>query len=126
MAPLSLVHAQLRKILEPYAARLDVKHDDATQLYLDTRHRQKNGNPLFFGAVQIRKAYVSYHLMPVYVRPDLLAGISADLKARMHGKSCFNFKVVEPRLFEELAQLTKAGFESYRAQGYLHDDGEAA
>jgi hypothetical protein len=64
MPDLSLVFTELRKIMAPYAARLDVKRDDASELYVDTRHVQKNKRPLFFGAVQLKKAYVSYHLMP--------------------------------------------------------------
>ena len=119
MSDLAAVYAELRKIMAPYAARLQARRDDGEELYLDTRHLQKNKTPLFFGAVQIKKAYVAYHLMPVYVKPELLDGLSPALKARMQGKSCFNFKTSEPALFEELAALTKAGYESYQAQGFV-------
>eukprot|EP01036_Dinobryon_divergens_P041097 gene41097-54445_t len=104
--------------MAPYAARLDAKKDDETELYVDTRHLQKNKKPLFFGAVQVKKAYVSYHLMPVYLQPALLAGLSPELKARMQGKSCFNFTSSEAALLKELAALTEAGFASYQEQGY--------
>lgn len=119
MSDLSLVFTELRKIMAPYAARLDVKRDDGSELYVDTRHVQKNKRPLFFGAVQVKKTYVSYHLMPVYVRPELLEAVSPELRARMQGKSCFNFGAVEPSLFKELAALTQAGFESYQEQGFV-------
>ena len=119
MPDLALVFAQLRKVLAPYAAKLEVKHDDDTQLYVDTRHIQKNKQPLFFGAVQVKKAYVSFHLMPVYVKPELLASVSPALKARMQGKSCFNFAASDPALFKELAALTKAGYASYQEQGLV-------
>ncbi len=33
--------------------------------------------------------------------------MSPDLKKRMQGKSCFNFKTPDPVLFEELAALTR-------------------
>jgi hypothetical protein len=108
--------------MEPYASRLDVKRDNASELYIDTRHVPKNRKHLFFGAVQLKKAYVSFHLMPVYVRPELLEGISPDLRSRMHGKSCFNFRTVEPPLFKELSDLTSAGFASYQEQGFVPDD----
>jgi hypothetical protein len=122
MPDLGPVFAELYKIMEPYASRLDVQRDDASELYIDTRHIQKNKKPLFFGAVQLKKAYVSFHLMPVYVRPELLEGISPDLRSRMHGKSCFNFRTVEPSLFKELSDLTSAGFASYQEQGFVPDD----
>jgi hypothetical protein len=110
---------ELRMILAPYAAKLDAKRDDETELYVDTKHIQKNKKPLFFGAVQVKKSYVSFHLMPVYVKPDLLDSVSPELKARMQGKSCFNFAASEPKLFKELAALTKASFRSYKEQGYV-------
>jgi hypothetical protein len=37
----------------------------------------------------------------------------------MQGKSCFNFKVAEPVLLEELAQLTRRGFERFKAEQLL-------
>jgi hypothetical protein len=113
------VFAELRKILAPYAAKLDATRDDESELYVDTRHIQKNKKPLFFGAVQLKKSYVSFHLMPVYLKPELLASLSPGLKARMQGKSCFNFTEVETPLFKELAALTKAGFASYKEQGFV-------
>ena len=119
MTDLADVFFDLRRIMAPYAAKLDVKRDDDTELYVDTRHVQKDKKPLFFGAVQVKKAYVSYHLMPLYVKPELLDSISPELKARMQGKSCFNFKAAEPKLFKELAALTKAAYASYREQGFV-------
>lgn len=47
--------------------------------------------------------------MSVYACPDLLKAMSPELKKRMQGKSCFNFKEVDEKLFKELAKLTKAG-----------------
>lgn len=119
MPDLAPVYAELRRILSPYADRLDAKRDDDGELYLDTRHLQKNRKPLFFGAVQLKKSYVSYHLMPVYLKPELLDGVSPALKARMQGQSCFNFKTSEPALFEELSKLTRAAYASYEAQGFV-------
>jgi hypothetical protein len=119
MPDLSPVFTELRNILSPYASDLKVTRDGENELYLDTLHIQKNNKPLFFGAVQIKKSYVSFHLMPVYVKPELLRSASPELKARMQGKSCFNFTTVEPDLFQELAALTKAGYASYREEGFV-------
>ena len=49
--------------------------------------------------------------------PELLDGASPELKARMQGKSCFNFKAVEPALFKELAALAKKGAERFKQAG---------
>ena len=119
MPDLNVVFGELRAIMVPYASKLNAKKDDASELYVDTRHVQKSKNALFFGAVQVKKSFVSFHLMPVYLKPELMAGISPELKARMQGKSCFNFAEVDKPLFKELATLTKAGFASYKEQGFV-------
>jgi hypothetical protein len=119
MPDLTTVFIELRSIMAPYAAKLDPKKDDASELYVDTKYLQKNKKPLFFGAVQIKKSFVSFHLMPVYLEPGLLEGLSPGLKSRMQGKSCFNFAEVDKSLFKELASLTKVGFASYKEQGFV-------
>ena len=111
------VFQALKVIMQPYVNKLECKIDTPTHLYLETSYLQNK--PLFFGAVQIKRNYVSFHLMSIYTDPDLLASTSAELKAAMQGKSCFNFKTVNPALFEQLTALTKASFESYRQNGYI-------
>ena len=100
---------RLKAILEPYAAKMVVVHDTDKNYYLDTAYVMNNKQRMFFGAVRLGKAYVSFHLMPVYCCPDLLKTMSPELNKHMQGKSCFNFKSVDEKLFKELTKLTKAG-----------------
>lgn len=79
----------------------------------------KHPDGLMFGAVRMGKRYVSYHLMCVYMQPDLLAAMSPQLRKRMQGKSCFNFTKVDEDLFDELSAITAKGREMYAAQGWL-------
>jgi len=110
------VFEQLRSVLEPYAAQLKVDADTPASYSLNTPYVEQWKKELFFGAVQIKKNYVSFHLMPVYVFPALLTEISPALKRRMQGKSCFNFAKVEPDLFDELAGLTARGFAAFQQE----------
>ena len=110
-----LVFEQLKSILQPYAKNLTVKADTSDVYYLDGPYSEKWKKVLFFGSVQIKK-YVSFYLMPVYMYPELLNDISPELKKHMQGKSCFNFKKVEPELFQELAKLTHKGVEKYKKE----------
>lgn len=111
--------ARLRPMLARHSDYMNVVMDDAENYYLDTHHVMKNGKPLFFGSVRVRKNYVSYHLMPVYVNPGLLRRCSNALTKRMQGKSCFNFRRVDEAVLDELSTLTDAGFEFYASEGYI-------
>ncbi len=65
---------------------------------------------MWFGEVRLGKAYASYHLMPLYMNDKLTSMISPELKKRMQGKTCFNFKTVpEPEILLDLERLTTAG-----------------
>lgn len=119
MADFPGTFAALSKILRAQAKGLDCTADTDRQLSYDTRHIRKNGKPLYFGAVMLKKNYVSYHLMPVYTDPSLLGSVSPALRKHMQGKSCFNFKEPDPKLFRELADLTKAGYQAWKKSGWL-------
>ena len=54
--------------------------------------------------------------MAVYAFPDLLDGLSPELRKRMQGKSCFNFKAVDDKLFRELAKLTDKGYRRFKKE----------
>ena len=110
-----IVFEQLKAILKPYEKKRTLKVDTNETYYLDGPYSEKWKKELFFGSVQIRKNYVSLYLMPVYMYPELLKGISPELRKHMQGKSCFNFKKVEPELFKELAELTQQSIEKFRA-----------
>ena len=69
--------------------------------------------------VNISKAYVSYHLMGIYMNPKLQKSISPKLKARMQGKSCFNFKNSDEALFSELEKVTAKSIEDFRKAGFI-------
>ena len=111
-----IVFEKLKSILKPYEKDLTVKTDSLDTYYLDGPYSEKWKKELFFGSAQIKKNYVSFYLMPVYMYPDLLKGISSELEKHMQGKSCFNFKKVEPALFTELADLTKKSYERFQKE----------
>lgn len=106
---------KLKTLLKHYEANLTLLHDKDDNYYLNTPISDTNKKAEFFGAVQIKKSYVAFHLMPVYYYPNLLENISQDLKDRMQGKSCFNFKEIDEKLFKELTTLTKKSFDLYKS-----------
>jgi hypothetical protein len=110
------VFAELKKILQPFTPKLTVKSDTTDVYYLEGPYSEKWKKELYFGSTHIKKNYVSFYLMPIYMYPDLLDGISPELKKHMQGKSCFNFRNVDPDLFKELAALTKKGYQRFQKE----------
>jgi len=124
------VFIRLRKILQKHAATLAVKDDAPTCYCLEADAGPaalqawggKARRPMIPVAwVQVGKAYVSYHLMGVYGNIRLRDGMSKKLKARMQGKTCFNFKGNDEALFEELEQLTVQSIASFRKAGFISE-----
>jgi hypothetical protein len=109
--------ARLRKILKPYARHFTVKTDTPTAYYLFCKTATtRTGSPIAFGGVEIKKNYVSFHLIPVYANPKLVDTLSPALRKRMQGKSCFNFTAIDPAQVKELAAVTKKGFPGFVKQ----------
>lgn len=111
------VFSRLKATLEPFAPHLLVTEDEPASFMLTAPASVKYPKGTLFGGVQIKKNYVSHHLLPVYTFPDLLDGMLLPLRKRMQGKSCFNFTMVDDALMAELETLAARGFERYRREG---------
>jgi hypothetical protein len=108
------VFSALKQVLTKYEKRMTVLADEPDHYALESKLMYR-GKAMYFAAVKASKAYVSFHLMPLYMNPKLNAKISPELKKRMQGKSCFNFKTVDSAAIEELERLTADGLESFKA-----------
>ncbi len=113
------IFERLKPLFAKYAAGLTIIADTSDNYCVDAPKSEKHPKGIFVGAVKINKNYVSYHLMPVYMFPDMLENLSDRLKKRMQGKSCFNFTQLDEELVTELAQLTDKSFERVRQEQLL-------
>ena len=104
------IFEHLSQLLRPYATRMFVKTDTDTNLYLE--EEVSTGKPQMFAAVQAKAAYVALHVYPVYQQPRLLETVSPLLHARMHGKSCFNFKSTDQVMPDDIKHLLRIAFDS--------------
>ena|SRR5258708_10510076 len=122
------IFVELRTILEKHRGGLTVKEDSSDCYCLKGKvgpatlkawgGRAKVPN-ISVAWVQIGKAYVSFHLMGLYGNNKLIEGMSKQLKARMQGKTCFNFKTIDKTLFDELDYLTGSGMACFRKAGFV-------
>ena len=120
------VFESLKGVLKKHAATLVVSDDTAAKYCLEApvgpatlkSWAGRVRSPRIPVAwVQVGKSYVSYHLMGVAV-PAVQAEMSKPLKARMQGKTCFNFTVTEPALLNELDALTGASITAFKKAGF--------
>jgi len=119
------IFARLREILRKHKGRFLVTDEPGNYCLAGNpgpamaAKKAKTQREMPIAWTNISKAYVSYHLMGIYMNPKLQKSISKDLKARMQGKSCFNFKSADETLFAELDQLTAKSIEDLRKASFI-------
>ena len=109
------VFRALKPLFSRYEGRLDVAADEPGKYYLKSKTPVYRGKPMWFGGVEIKKNYVSFHLVAMYVFPELAAKLSPELKKRKQGKGCFNFHERRPKAVCGTGALTEAGMAKFRA-----------
>jgi hypothetical protein len=123
-----IVFTRLKEILQKYSGPFTVKPDTNSKYGLYAAigpatlkiwggKMKKPAMPVAW--TEIGKAYVSYHLMGLYGNTKLSEGMSKELKARMQGKTCFNFKKVDEKVFKELDSLTVRSIDAFRKLGFI-------
>lgn len=113
------IFEQLKPFVKEFEPEMVVLCDQPGKYYLKSPKLYENKKEIWFGGVEVKKNYVSYHLIPVYAFPELLESISPELKKRMQGKSCFNFTKPDEKVFGELANLTRKGFETFKQKEWI-------
>lgn len=119
MEDFDALFAELRPLMDRHASSLQVTRDEPGDLQLETGRAGPSGTHLPFGSVRTCEDHVSFHLMAVYSHPDLLAGVSDDLREQMGGRTCFNFTPdsATPERLSELSELVDRCLARYRADG---------
>lgn len=127
-AEFEMVFDRLKQILKKYSGQLTIKPDSDSKYGLYAKvgpatlkaWKGKMKSPIMpLAWVEIGKAYVSYHLLGIYMNPKLQAEIPKELKTRMQGKTCFNFKKVDENVFKELDQLTAKSIAAFKKLGFI-------
>src|ERR1700743_1196247 len=95
-AAFDAIFRKLAAVFKKYEKTLAVKNETAKEYTLVTKSpspfAQHKGHPMWFGSIRLGKAYVSFHLMPLYMKDPLQRLVTPELARHMQGKSCFNFK----------------------------------
>ena len=122
------VFAGLRAVLAKHAGAYAVTEDSATRFCLEAPPgpatiRAWRGtvrrDTIPIAWVDIGKAYVSFHLMGMSGNAALAKSMTSPLKARMQGKTCFNFKSLDAELLTELDTITARSLAGMKAAGFI-------
>ena len=127
MSDLEPVFRQLRSVLERHARTFDVADDTGKKYTLESKigpatlqswggKVRRPSIPVAW--VEVGKSSVSYHLMGIAV-PAVQANLSKTLKARMQGKTCFNFTTLDEAVIEELDTVTSASLSAFKKAGFI-------
>ena len=111
-AQFQTLFGRFKAMLQPYASKMHLADERPGMYGLDMAPEGQRDPSTWFAGTRLGERYVSYYLMPIYVQPALLDGISPELRRRMQGKSCFNLTNVDEPLLAELERLTAASYEA--------------
>jgi hypothetical protein len=104
--------AELRALLLPYEDVLEPH-----ELYgIEVLHRPGAKMHDWFAGVRPGKGTAKLMLLPVKEHPELLEGISAELRKRKSGDALFTLKPGDEALLPELAALVQRSFDAYVGQ----------
>ena len=104
---------RLEAILDPYRDRLE-----AFELYGAPYLRRPGAKAHdWFAGVSEGSGVVRFFLLPMHAHPELLDGISPDLRKRKTGASLFSFKTLDDAGLAELGALVARAFTTYMPSG---------
>ena len=105
---------RLESILDPYRDRLE-----AYELYGAPYLRRPGAkaHDWFAGVSDGKPGVVRFFLLPMHGHPELLDGISPELRRRKTGASLFSFKTLDDDGLAELQGLVARAFDRYMAEG---------
>ena len=112
-ADLAALQARLEAVLDPYRDRLE-----AFDLYGAPYLRRPGAKAHdWFAGVSEGTGVIRFFLLPMHHHPDLLDGISPELRKRKSGASLFAFKTLDDAGLAELEALVARAFDRYVAEG---------
>jgi hypothetical protein len=112
MADLKAIELRLRGILAPYEDRLERGEIYGVPMLLRPGAKAHD----WFAGVQPVEGAVKFNFLPMYAHPELLAGISPQLRKRRTGASVFKFMELDEVLANELAGMVARAYPIYAAE----------
>lgn len=117
------IYDELRKILSKHSPPLTVKADTSERYELssvkDLVVEGRKIKEMCFGGMVIQKNFVSLYFYPIYTHPQAFNDLPEELRRCLKGKSCFNFKKADSKLFKQIGKMAKDGFKLYKQEQWI-------
>ena len=117
------IYDELQKILSKHSPPLTVKANTSDRYELSSVKnlvvKGRKIKEMCFGGMVIHKNFVSLYFYPIYTHPQAFNDLPVELKKCHKGKSCFNFKKADAKLFKQIGKMTKDGFEIYKHEEWV-------
>jgi hypothetical protein len=106
------LEAELRAILVPYEDMLE-----ASEIYgMEVLRRPGAKAHDWFAGVRQKSGSVKFMLLPMHTHPELLEGVSPELRKRKTGASLLTLQAGDEGLIPELEALVQRSFDTYVGQ----------
>jgi hypothetical protein len=123
MEDLQNIFKKLKPLLEVYQPALVSKMDDNAHFDLwttkETLIHGRKFNEVYFAAIALNKAYVTFYYMPIYAEPETRKYLKPELLSRLKGKSCFHINKLDDVLFEQIKEALERGYKEYQKRGWV-------
>jgi hypothetical protein len=117
------VFSKLKSILQSFSPPLKVTKESEKDFELyTTKEGELAGRKfphLFFSGIKIQKGFVGFYFFPVYTHPELLKKYSPELRKCLKGKSCFHIQKDDDKIFLQIENAVKDGFECYKKKSFI-------
>jgi hypothetical protein len=120
---LAEIYRGLKIILKRYEGPFQPKVDGDSSYDLwsfkDLVIAGRKRKEVFFASIVIRKTYVGFYYMPIYIDVGLKDVFKPELMKLLKGKSCFYIRDLSPDIASQIEEALKIGYELYKERGWV-------
>lgn len=118
------IFKKLKILLEKNVKQMVSKVDTESRFDLwsekDVIFAGKKRSEVYFAEASIKKDYVGFYFMPIYIAPEELKKVlGPELLKLLKGKSCFHVKHLDEKLTAQIGDALKMGYEMYKQKGWV-------
>jgi hypothetical protein len=109
----------LKRCEGPFQPKVDGDRSYDLWSFKDLVIAGRKRKEVFFASIVIRKTYVGFYYMPIYIDVGLSNVFKPELLKLLKGKSCFYIRDLSPDIASQIEEALKIGYELYKERGWV-------